>query len=121
VTFLGPAASTITFAEVDYTGSVNLTDYGGGIYSQDGSATGSVEGTAGGNPFSVSPTIVNMQCGIPGGAGTCGLSFRSPGFENVEGHDWVHTFNLTVALPEPTTALLVVLGLAGLALRSRSA
>jgi hypothetical protein len=118
----GPG-SPITFGPATYLAhltGVTTTPIGpgaGGIAPKSG--TGSVSGDINGSPFSVSP-FVSINCQYPGGAGQCGISFGEAGFTNLLGHDWKHTFNVTVvALPEPATALLVTLGLAGFLLRTR--
>ena len=85
-----------------------------------GFGTGTVSGNVNGNPFSIAAASVGISCTYPGGVGQCGVNFGEGGFSNVLGHDWRHQFNVTVALPEPTTALLIALGLAGLAIRARS-
>jgi hypothetical protein len=83
------------------------------------SGFGTVSGDINGSPFAVSP-FVAINCLYPGGAGQCFVTFGEGSFSNLLGHDWKHTFNLTVvALPEPATALLVAFGLAGLLLRAR--
>jgi hypothetical protein len=81
-----------------------------------GPGAGSVSGTVEGNPFAVLPQISILNCG----GGVCGITFGKTGFTNVEGHDWVHTFNVNVVVPEPMSAVLVALGVAGMLLRSRS-
>ena len=109
-----PAGSPVSFANVVYEAS--LTTFGTSPGSIDfGFGTGSVSGTVNGNPFSVSPSV-SITCLYPG---QCGITFGEGGFTNVLGHDWMHTFNVTVVVPEPAHALLVALGLAGLALRAR--
>ena len=122
-TFLGPSLSTITFAGVNYAGTAAITTFPGGTYFQTGLGSGSASGTANLNPFSVLPSITNLNCTVVLGAGQCGLTYGfTGGFANVQAHDWVHTFNVNVvALPEPASALLVALGVAGLLLRSRRA
>lgn len=121
-TFLGPSLSTITFAGATYTGSVAISTFGSN-YFQSGAASGAVSGTANLNAFAVLPSITNLNCGLVLGAGQCGLTYGfTGGFANVQAHDWVHTFNLNVvALPEPSSALLVALSVASLLIRSRRA
>ena len=126
-TFSGPGGP-ISFGPATYLAtlsgpSVVTTPIGpgtGGISS--GFGTGSVSGSANATAFAVSPNV-SISCNYPGGTGQCGITFGEAGFTNVIGHDWRHTFNVTVvqSIPEPTTGLLVVLGLAGLALRSHRA
>jgi hypothetical protein len=113
-----PAGSPISFAAGGY--QATLTNFSANPTAiLFGFGTGSAYGTANGNAFAVSPSV-SISCSFPGGVGQCGVSFGESGFTNVEGHDWLHTFNLTVELPEPTTGLLIGLGLVGLALRARS-
>lgn len=109
-----PPGSPITFTNVTYTGTINVFSVGD-VISSLGPGTGSVSGTVNGNPFSVSPQISILNCA----GGLCGITFGKPGFTNVEAHDWVHTFNVGVAVPEPIAAALVALGVAGLLLRTR--
>ncbi len=122
-TFLGPSLSTITFAGASYTGTAAITSFPGGSYFQTGLGSGSVSGTANLNAFAVLPSITNFNCTITLGAGQCGITYGTTGgFANVQAHDWVHTFNVNVvALPEPSSALLVALSVAGLLIRSRRA
>ena len=102
--------------------SLSTTPVGPGTGGIDyGFGTGSVSGTANLSAFGVTPSV-NITCSYPSGIGTCGITFGRTGFTGVEGHAWVHTFNVSVvALPEPATALLVVFAAAGLLLRSRRA
>jgi hypothetical protein len=82
-----------------------------------------VTGDVNGSPFAIAAASVSISCDYPGGTGQCGISFGESGFSNVLGNDWRHMFNVTVQavpVPEPTTGLLIGLGLAGLALRARS-
>jgi hypothetical protein len=119
----------ITFSTVTYQATLSgpsvsttpVTPGTPGTGANSGIGTGSVAGGANASPFAVAAASVIISCDYPGGTGQCGISFGESGFSNVEGHDWRHTFNVTVqALPEPTTGLLLALGLAGLALRARS-
>jgi hypothetical protein len=125
-TFTG-TGGPVTFGPVTYLATLSAgvvtTPIGPGVGGiSSGFGTGSVSGTVNGNPFAVSPNV-SISCSYPGGTGQCGISFGESGFTNVVGRDWRHQFDVTVvaALPEPTTALLVALGLVGLALRSRKA
>lgn len=106
------AGSPITFTGVTYTGTVNVFSVGD-VISSLGPGTSTVSGTVNGNPFSVSPQLAILNCA----GGLCGVTFGKTGFTNVESHDWVHTFN--VGVPEPASALLVLLGVAGLVVRMR--
>ena len=121
------AGSPIVFGATSYSAtisgaSLSTTPVGPGTGGIDyGFGTGSVSGTANLSAFGVTPSV-NITCSYPSGIGTCGITFGRTGFTGVEGHDWVHTFNVSVvALPEPATALLVVFAAAGLLLRSRRA
>jgi hypothetical protein len=115
--------SPIVFGPVTYTGTASVFSTSSsitGLAPGAGVVTGNVNTT----PFLVYPSIFNLNCAIPGGTGQCGLTFGRTGFTGVAGHDWVHTFNVTVStvpVPEPATALLVAFGVAGLLLRSRRA
>ena len=112
---LTPSSS---FSSVTYSATLTSFGYAGDEISF-GLGTGSVSGFVNGNPLLVSPSV-SISCNFPGGTGQCGIAFGEPGFTNVDGRDWRHTFDVTVALPEPASAWLVALGLAGLALRVRA-
>ncbi|MGH9887153.1 MAG: PEP-CTERM sorting domain-containing protein [bacterium] len=115
------AGSPITFAAATYSGTVNVLS-GTGFVSSVGPGAGSLSGTVGGSPFSASPSISILNCSVSGSTALCGITFGKAGFTNVADHDWVHTFNVSATsnpVPEPTTALLVVLGAAGLLFRAR--
>lgn len=118
-----PAGAPVTFGPATYLATIttfSATPPGPEVGGVDyGFGTGSVSGTVNGNPFSESPAV-SISCVYPGGTGQCGITFGESGFSDVLGRDWLHTFNVTVALPEPTTTLLIALGLAGIALRTRS-
>ena len=121
------AGSPIVFGATSYSAtisgaSLSTTPVGPGTGGIDyGFGTGSVSGTANLSAFGVTPSV-NITCRYPSGIGTCRLTFGRTGFTGVEGHDWVHTFNVSVvALPEPATALLVALAAGLLLLRSRRA
>ena len=111
----------ISFGPVNYlahlTGASVVTTP---ISIDSGFGTGSISGTVNGGALSVAAANVSISCDFPGGTGQCGISFGEGGFTNVLGNDWRHTFNVSVALPEPSAALLALLGLAGFALRARA-
>ena len=111
----------IVFSAATYAGTASVLSTASSITGL-GPGAGSVSGNANASPFAVYPSIFNLNCAIPGGTGQCGLTFGRTGFTGVAGQDWVHTFNVTVTtVPEPATALLAVLGVAGLLLRTRRA
>lgn len=114
------SGSPITFSAMTYTGTAPIFTAGSTI-SGLGPGTGTVSGDVNATPFSANPSIFNLNCAFPGGTGQCGLTFGRTGFTNIAGEDWVHTFNVNVTVPEPATALLAALGVAGLLLRSRRA
>lgn len=120
VSFTG--TPTTTFTGVTYTGSVPVINYGGDNYQQNlgsGTILGTASGIANLLAFSSAPRITGFSCTVPGGSGQCAVTFGSQGFTNVAGRDWSHQFNLTMGVPEPVSALLVALGVAGLLIRNR--
>jgi hypothetical protein len=113
------ATPTVIFTDVTYTAVVPILSYGGSVF-QSGVSTGSASGLANGNPFSVAPVVTNFTCASTVSPSQCSLAFGENGFTNVAGYDFVHTFNLNTApIPEPFSALLVGVGVAGLLLRLR--
>jgi hypothetical protein len=106
------------FTNVHYQGAVSVSG-SSTVFSQSTSpGPGSVAGLLNGTPFSSSSAIVNLSCFVVGTSGQCGLAFGPQAF-TVDGHDWLHTFDVFVQLPEPSAILLLLLGAAGLTLRRR--
>lgn len=106
------------FTNVHYSGTVNVFT-APGIVSQTGFATGSVSGLLDGTPFTAPAIVTNLTCTTTGSTGNCSVMFGPSGF-SAGGQDWLHTFGVLVSVPEPSLALLALLGAAGLALRARS-
>jgi len=109
------AGSNAQFTAVHYSGSVNVFA-ASNIVSQIGSATGSVSGLLDGNPFSAPAIVTNLTCATSGGSGSCSVMFGPSGF-SAGGQDWLHTFDVLVSVPEPSLALLALLGAAALGRR----
>jgi len=111
----GPGANDV-FTSVHYSGSVNVFSTAS-VISQLFPASGTVTGFLNGTPFTASASIANLTCALANGAGQCGVAFGPQSFTAGD-HDWLHTFNVTVA-PEPAMLALILVGLAGLGLRRR--
>ena len=91
------------------------------VISQLGPGAGTVSGSLNGNPFATPSAVYNLTCAVSGGTGQCGVAY-GPQVFTVDGHNWLHTFDVVVApvpLPEASTLLLVLLGAAGLTLRRK--
>ncbi len=127
----GPNDNGVTqlaFTNTTYAGTGTLLDLGFGAYSISGGSaaisgtqTPTGAGTAG--LFSASNSLLSGSCYDGGAFGiTCGIIFSASSDFNfaVNGQTryFTHTLNVT-AVPEPTTALLVTLGLVGLGLSGR--
>jgi hypothetical protein len=112
----GPGSNDV-FTNVHYAGTVSVFTTAS-VISQLSPATGSVSGLLNGTPFTSSSLVLNLTCALSGGTGQCGVAFGPQSF-TVGGQDWLHTFNVVVVTPEPATAMLLCLGLAGLALHRR--
>ena len=113
----GPNA---VFTNVHYLGSVGVIS-SPTFVSQfpPGPGPGSVTGDFNGSPFSSSSTINNLLCSVTAGVGQCGMSIGPASFE-VAGHNWLHTFDVFVSVPEASALLLALFGVAGgLTLRRR--
>jgi hypothetical protein len=109
--------SNVSFTYVSYAGTVNVFT-APGIVSQSGFATGTVSGYLDGTPFTAPAIVTNLTCTTTDSGGNCSVMFGPSGF-SAGGQDWLHTFGVLVAVPEPALALLAFLGAAGLALRAR--
>jgi len=115
------AGSTFSAAGVP----VIAAPLGGGAYviSQLGAATGLASPVLLSPAFPLTqntPAISGLTCTVGTGADQCGVSLGSGGLEIDAGGVPVTAFlTFNVNVPEPGTALLLVAGLAGLALASR--
>ena len=114
---------------LNYSGAVTLVDEGSGQFSVT-DQTGTLNGSLFANGPDTSTLITNVLANVtgicdeePGGALTCGLTFGAgSGFPvDVNGNVryFRHTIDIT-AIPEPGTAMLLGLGLLGLASRGRA-
>jgi hypothetical protein len=115
VLFVPIAGLNAQFTNVHYSGSVNVFA-ASNIVSQIGSATGSVSGLLNGDPFSAPAIVTNLTCATSGASGSCSVMFGPGGF-SAGGQDWLHTFDVLVNVPEPSLALLALLGAAVLGRR----
>ena len=112
----GPGAADV-FTGAHYSATVSVVSSATFI-SQLTPSTGAVTGLLNGLPFSTSATAANLSCVFSAGTGQCGVAF-GPNLFAAGSQNWLHTFNVTVATPEPSALALLLLGLAGLALRRR--
>ena len=110
---------SIEFTNLDYEAFVPVQHLS---LIQSAPGTGTITGMVDGTPFSTTSAVYDLTCAssaLPPFAGQCGVAF-GPQLFTAEGENWLHTFNVTtVAGPEPALAGLVLLGLAGLAMRRR--
>lgn len=111
--------SNDVFTNVQYTADVSVFTTSS-VVSQIAPGTGTVTGLINGASFSTPSAVYNLTCALTGSTGQCGVAFGPQTF-TVDGHDWLHTFSVVIAVPEPGLLGLTILGLAGLALRRRSA
>lgn len=132
----GPDDNGVTqlvFSGTTYSGSAALNPLGGGVYTVSsgsasiaGTQTPSGAGTAG--PFSAADALLSGSCVDSGASISCGITFGAANdfdFDvNGQTRYFSHTMNVTAVVPEPATAALFGLGLAGLGIagtrRSRS-
>ncbi len=122
------AVTAVDFGNVNYSGSVTVVDEGSNQFSfldQDATVTGTLTpvGAGSATPFNITPVNLTGNClGTPGSSLACGLQFGAGvGFE-IEVNGNPRYFNHSVDLfsvPEPGTALLLGLGLTGLAANRR--
>ncbi len=121
---------SIVFSDVTYSGSVTVTPGAGQAIAIDlgqfVSVVGSVTPIGAGSPSTFQATQVLLTGGCSGSAETaliCGLIFEPDLDFNAEVNgntrSFQHTVDVAAAVPEPGAAVMLGLGLAGLAAASR--
>jgi hypothetical protein len=121
VEFLG---ASLSFAGI----SMLESPLAGGItsYTQLNNVTGSFSGTfvvssggsiIGSTPFATTATLNALSCTTP--SGQCGFNLILPSFLIPSGESLDFTLQANMLVPEPSTALMVAIGLAGLGIHRR--
>ncbi len=120
------AVTSVDFTNVNYSGTFSLVSGVAGLTFTDQSAsiTGTLTPNGGGSPVAFNLSNVNTTGNCLNGATvTCGFQFGAGvGFAiDVNGNQryFNHRVDIFSVIPEPGTALLLGLGLSGLAIRRR--